>query len=158
MMNQRTSAQFRATVMILTVAAIACAFVHSAMPAEVSSDESGGLVDILREIFDAVGIKCDPDEHIVRKAAHFTEYTVIGMLLTSCAYSLDCFQCYRFTGYILFAGLGTAFIDETIQLFSEGRAGLVADIWIDFSGIVFGTSVMLLFYFVYQRNKRKRKR
>ena len=63
---------------------------------------------------------------------------------------------YRYIPYVFFAGLGTAFVDETIQLFSEGRAGMITDMWIDFSGVVLGTAIMLLFYFVYQRIRRKK--
>ena len=150
-MDKRASTRFRVIVLILTAAAIAFAFIHSAMPADVSSEESAGVLDFLYNFLRAVGISAELTDHIVRKLAHFTEFTAIGMLLTTCAYSFD-----RFTVYVFFAGLAAAVTDETIQLFSEGRSGQISDVLLDFSGIVLGTAVMLLFYFVYQRIRRKK--
>lgn len=54
----------------------------------------------------------------------------------------------------MFAGLSAALIDETIQLFIEGRAGMIADVWIDFAGVVTGALLLLAFYAVYRRTKR----
>ena len=155
-MNKRASTRFRVIVMILTAAAIAFAFIHSAMPADVSSEESAGVLDFLYNFLRAVGISAELTDHIVRKLAHFTEFTAIGMLLTTCAYSFDRFKPYRYTVYVFFAGLAAAVTDETIQLFSEGRSGQISDVLLDFSGIVLGTAVMLLLYFVYQRIRRKK--
>ena len=155
-MIQRSSARFRVIVFILTAAAITFAFVHSAMPASVSAEESAGVLEIIYNFLRTIGISAEITDHIVRKLAHFSEYTAIGMLLTSCAYSFDRFKPYRYLAYVFFAGLGTAFVDETIQLLSEGRAGMITDMWIDFSGVVLGTAIMLLFYFVYQRIRRKK--
>lgn len=126
------------------------------MPASVSAEESAGVLEIIYNFLRTIGISAEITDHIVRKLAHFSEYTAIGMLLTSCAYSFDRFKPYRYLAYVFFAGLGTAFVDETIQLFSEGRAGMITDMWIDFSGVVLGTAIMLLFYFVYQRIRRKK--
>ena len=155
-MNQRATARFRVIVFILTAAAIVFAFVHSAMPDDLSSKESEGVFAFLCGILRFFGAGENLTEHIVRKLAHFSEYTAIGMFLTSCAYSFDRFKPYRYLAYVLFAGLGTAFVDETIQLLSEGRAGMIIDMWIDFSGVCLGTAVMLLFYFAYQRIRRKK--
>ena len=57
---------------------------------------------------------------------------------------------------MLGAGLLTAVIDETIQLFVEGRAGMIADVWIDFGGVVTGTLIMLGFYAVVRSRKKKK--
>ena len=57
--------------------------------------------------------------------------------------------------YVLFAGLLAAVIDETIQLFVEGRAGMIVDVWIDLGGVVFGSLLMLGFYALYRRKKIK---
>ncbi|MBQ2441799.1 MAG: VanZ family protein [Ruminococcus sp.] len=155
-MIQRSSARFRVIILVLTAAAIVFAFVHSAMSSNISSQESRWAYVFLNGILKAFGAGYQLSEHFVRKLAHFSEYTAIGMLLTSCAYSFDRFKPYRYLAYVFFAGLGTAFVDETIQLFSEGRAGMITDMWIDFSGVVLGTAIMLLFYFVYQRIRRKK--
>ena len=156
-MKQRASLFFRVVFIILTAAMITFAFVHSAMPAKISARESGGILDLLYALLPRLGINLDLTDHIVRKLAHFTEFTAIGMLSTTCAYSFDRFKPYRYIVYVLFTGMSTAFIDETIQLFSEDRAGMITDVWIDFSGVILGTAVMLLFYIIYQRIRKKMK-
>ena len=40
------------------------------------------------------------------------------------------------------AGLTAAFIDESIQLFVEGRAGTVPDMWVDLASVVTGCLVV----------------
>ena len=43
-------------------------------------------------------------------------------------------------------GLTAAFIDETIQLFVEGRGSSVADMWVDLAGAVIGILVSELIF------------
>ena len=97
-------------------------------------------------------------ESFIRKAAHFSEYFAIGGLLMSCAYGFDRLRPQRFGVRVLFAGMLTALIDETIQLFSEGRAGMIADVWIDMGGVVCGAALMLGFYTLLRRRRAKKKR
>ena len=44
-MQQRASIRFRVVFFVLTAAMLAFAFIHSAMPAQVSAEESGGVLD-----------------------------------------------------------------------------------------------------------------
>ena len=55
-------------------------FLHSAMPADMSSAESGFLVDILTKVFHLT-ISVETLTFIIRKAAHFTEYLLLGLSL-----------------------------------------------------------------------------
>jgi len=48
--------------------------------------------------------------------------------------------------YVMMIAVFTAVIDETIQLFSEGRAFAVLDIGIDTLGVIFGLLLCTLFY------------
>ena len=155
-MSIRASKRFTIIIFALTAAVIAFAFIHSSMPAEVSQGESGGVLDFLVRILKAIGLSAELTDHIVRKAAHFTEFTAMGMLFTSCAYCFDRFRPYRFTSQIMLAGLSTAVIDETIQLFVEGRAGMIKDVLLDFSGVVTGFAVMLAFYLIYIRIRKRK--
>ena len=91
-MQQRASIRFRVVFFVLTAAMLAFAFIHSAMPAQVSAEESGGVLDFLYSLLPRLGISMELTDHIVRKLAHFTEFTVIGMLATTCAYSFDRLQ------------------------------------------------------------------
>lgn len=56
----------------------------------------------------------------------------------------------------MLAGLSTAVIDETIQLFVDGRAGMIKDVLLDFSGVVTGFAVMLAFYLIYIRIRKRK--
>ncbi len=78
---------------------------------------------------------------LVRKAAHFSEYTLLGYLMG--------LLCVRRDGRSRFflpeaACLGAAFIDEGIQLFSAGRAAQLRDVCIDLSGATLGLTMALV--------------
>lgn len=154
MKKSQTSLRFRVIVFILTAGMIAFAFIHSSMPADLSSEESEGVMVILQNILDFFGFSTELTDHIVRKAAHFAEYTAIGMLLVSCAYSFSRTKPYRYYSQILFAGLATAVIDETIQLNVAGRSGQITDVLLDFSGVITGSVFMLLFYMIYRKIRK----
>ncbi|MGN1432871.1 MAG: VanZ family protein [Ruminococcus sp.] len=156
MKKSQSSIRFRVIVFILTVGMIAFAFIHSSMPADVSGEESESVMDFLQYILNALGFSAELTDHIVRKAAHFAEYTAIGMLLVSCAYSFSRTKPYRYYSQILLTGLATAVIDETIQLNVEGRSGQITDVLLDFSGVITGAVVMLIFYMIYRKIRKIR--
>ena len=110
--SRRTGKVFRAVVFALTAFMIGFAFVHSSMSAAASSVESAEALDFITQIFRSFGFSIEMTDHIIRKLAHFSEFTVIGGLLTSCAYSFDRFKPYRYIFAVLFTGLFTAVIDE----------------------------------------------
>lgn len=154
MKKSQTSLRFRVIVFILTAGMIAFAFIHSSMPADLSGEESKGVMVILQNILDFFGFSTELTDHIVRKAAHFAEYTAIGMLLVSCAYSFSRTKPYRYYSQIFFAGLAAAVIDETIQLNVAGRSGQITDVLLDFSGVITGAVFMLLFYMIYRKIRK----
>lgn len=156
MNNNRASRRFTIIIFILTACSIAFAFVHSTMPADVSQDESQGVMRVITNLFGFFGLSEELLEEILRKIAHFTEFSFIGAMLTSCAYAFDRIKPHRFYSQVLFAGLLTAVIDETIQLGSEGRASMVTDVLIDFAGVVFGGAVMFAVYAIYRRIRKIR--
>ena len=126
---------------ILIVAWICVIWGHSMQPAVVSEGESGKFLAILSKVLPFLA-ENENGMFIVRKAAHFTEYLILGVLL-----------CMEFSTYLrgiwerflnpLFSGLFVCFIDETIQLFVEGRSGEIRDMWIDFAGVALGTLIVL---------------
>lgn len=154
MKKSQTSLRFRVIVFILTAGMVTFAFVHSSMPADLSGEESESVMDFLQYIFNFFGFNAELTDHIVRKAAHFTEYTAIGMLLVCCAYSFSRTKPYRYYSQILFAGLATAVCDETIQLNVPGRSGQITDVLLDFSGVITGAVIMLIFYSVYRKIRK----
>lgn len=54
------------------------------------------------------------------------------------------------------AGLLTAVIDETIQLNVPGRAGMITDVWLDFSGVLTGAVLMLVAFVIYIRIRKNK--
>lgn len=154
MKKSQTSMRFRVIIFILTAGMIAFAFIHSSMPADLSSEESESVMGVLQYILNFLGFSAELTDHIVRKAAHFAEYTAIGMLLVSCAYSFSRTKPYRYYSQILFAGLATAVIDETIQLNVAGRSGQITDVLLDFSGVITGAVFMLLVYMIYRKIRK----
>ena len=155
MKDNRASKRFSVIVFALTACMMIFAWGHSCFPADLSSMESNWVVNLFWKFFRLFGAQEAPDEQLIRKLAHYSEYTAIGALMLSCAYSRDRLRPHRFWAFVLGAGLLTAVIDETIQLFVEGRAGMIIDVWIDFGGIVTGSLIMLGFYAIVRRRKKK---
>lgn len=113
------------TLIILTLIII---WGQSFLPPYASEQESGFIVDILEKIVGSGNI----NEELIRKTAHFLEYLILALELTA-----------FFGDWKLLYGLGTACIDETIQIFS-GRGSSLVDVWIDFAGFIAGTLIMKL--------------
>ncbi|MBQ9604457.1 MAG: VanZ family protein, partial [Firmicutes bacterium] len=129
----------------LTIAMIAFIWGHSMMPADISSDESGWVSNILGFLFRLDGRDI---EGMVRKCAHFLEYMVLGILLT-----IDtCVLLKRpFAVSSLAIGLFVPLVDETIQLFTLGRSGSIFDIWLDFCGFVTGIICSVIIYHIIKK-------
>lgn len=77
--------------------------------------------------------------HILRKLAHFSEFTALGFSLTWRLNLKD-----RRWSLPLLLGLLVACVDESIQLYVPGRSGQVSDVWIDFAGACLGWCVFRL--------------
>lgn len=152
--EKQCSKRFKIIIFTLTACLIAFAFIHSLMPADISGEESESVMNFFQIIFNSLGFSAELTDHIVRKVAHFTEYTAIGSMLMCCAYSFNRFKPYKYYIYMLFAGLAAAVCDETIQLNVVGRSGQIVDVLIDFSGIITGTLIMLLAFTIYKRIRR----
>ena len=135
---------------ILTLCVVAFIFMHSLTPATLSAEESGAVTDWLSKL-----LPFQLTDHIVRKLAHFTEYSVLGFVTSFTVYSF--FK--KPTGGIfikLFFTIFTAVIDETIQLNISGRSGQVTDVLLDFSGSVTGiiiSTLLILIYLLYKKRK-----
>lgn len=121
---------------LLALLWIALIFVHSYLPASKSRAESGSVLVWVQTILPWM------THSLLRKLAHFAEFAMLGVFLTGAFY--------RAKNYTLLKPLAFALLialcDETIQLFSEGRAGMLRDVWLDLSGAVFGTILMWLIF------------
>ena len=112
-------------------------FSNSLAPADISGGASSRALEIVQNILAALRWDIPVTEHFLRKAGHFSEYLALGLLLAA---TLRAYMPRAGMGIFLplFAGLMTAVLDETIQLFVEGRSGQVSDVLLDFSGVLAG--------------------
>jgi len=128
--------------LITTLIIMAFIFIQSALPGDLSSNESNIFVQILVALFD---VDADSAGFAVRKCAHFTEYLVLGgsaMLL---------FSEMRLAGLIAWAvGAAYAVTDEFHQIFVAGRSCEVRDMCIDAAGVLCGVLVIA----VWRRRKK----
>lgn len=113
---------------------------NSLLPASLSSSQSGFVADILYPPFEDI-IEVNKFYQIIRKLAHFTEFMLLGIVFSLFYLSIGKNKYYFIT---LIHGLIVAIIDETIQLFIPGRAGLITDVLIDTSGVLFGLFIIIL--------------
>ena len=139
---------------IITFFVIGFIWWNSSKNGEESSGISQGVFYEIMQIFARIGISTDITEHIIRKLAHFTEFTALGILL-SIDTVLFLKNMKQYVWIPLFIGLLVALIDETIQLFPIGRSSSVKDVWIDFSGVIFGTILLLVLKQIYLFKLRK---
>lgn len=112
---------------------------NSMKVANVSSEDSGRILGIIHGLLSTFGVRAFwLTEHVLRKMGHFMEYTLLGILLYRCLRSIGLSGEKRWFIHIII-GYMVPFLDETIQLFVEGRSGQISDVWLDCAGIAFGT-------------------
>lgn len=119
-------------------------FGHSATPAVYSSQESGFVTEILNKILSGIGITAIAfSDGVVRKLAHFTEYTGLGILMTLSLLRYPLFQGKK-RWLLIPVGFVIACIDEGIQYFTPGRDCNIKDVCLDTCGVAFGVAVSWL--------------
>ena len=120
----------------------------NSMMTGISSDAvSGGLLEFLGRFIPA--LLTEAGHTFLRKAAHFSEFALLGLLFCG-RHRLV----HRNTPpHLMGFGLAVACIDETIQIFTPGRASSLIDVWIDTSGFALGLAVILTAYKIYNNIK-----
>ena len=82
-------------------------------------------------------------DKVVRKLAHYTLYTIGGMLIISFIYTLEKSKKEKILYSIAF-GICFVITDEVHQLFVPGRTGRLLDVGIDTLGIITGVLIFLI--------------
>ena len=130
------------------------------------SEESGNLsrtitVSITKNIKEIQELKSDEKneildtiEKVIRKLAHFSEYTLVGILLMSLISTFNLKQINRF---LISLGIGFLYAcsDEFHQLFVPGRTAKFTDVLIDTAGVCIGCFIIYLILLVIKRYKAK---
>ncbi len=90
-----------------------------------------------------------------RKLAHFTEYMILGFLLSSLLAHRDGRGRF-FLPWLLCAGVSS--VDESIQLITPGRWGQLRDVALDMAGATMGLVVCVVFLAILTFRERRRRR
>lgn len=118
---------------------------NSLVPGTGSGSLSLAVVDALRGALRAAGLADGwVTNLLVRKTAHFTEYAVLGVIVSSTLLAGGPLRGRR----LLLAAVVLVLvpsIDETIQLFVPGRCGAITDVMIDCCGAAAGTFIRTRF-------------
>ncbi len=146
---------------LLTLLWMTVIFMFSAKNADDSTEQSSFVTNILMNIFSNVYRNSDLSDKMqiiesmsfaIRKAAHFSIYSVLGLLSFLSVYYLT-----KFSNKTPFISLLICFIyacsDETHQLFVPGRSGQLRDVFIDFSGALLMTLIILAVRKIYRKIK-----
>ena len=122
----------------ITIAVMLFIFIQSALPGELSGAESNIVVQFIASI---TGWNEELLSIFVRKAAHFTEFLILGICL---AINMQDQRAKR---------IGTAYAvtDEFHQLFVPDRACSLIDVCIDSAGVACG----VLIYFIFKWRKTR---
>ncbi len=130
-------------------------FSNSLTPAEQSSEKSQGVLETVEEIIHKYDEDVELSHHFVRKAAHFIEFFVLGVLL-SLSGTVWSSSLSRLMLHSAAAGLIIALIDETLQLFVKGRDSSVVDVWLDFSAVIVAHLLFFVFVIIVKRIKHEK--
>lgn len=146
---------------LLTLLWMTVIFMFSAKNADDSTEQSSFVTNILMNIFSNVYRNSDLSDKMqiiesmsfaIRKAAHFSIYSVLGLLSFLSVYYLT-----KFSNKTPFISLLICFIyacsDEIHQLFVPGRSGQLRDVFIDFSGALLMTLIILAVRKIYRKIK-----
>lgn len=132
---------------VLTIFWICIIFSFSLQPSDKSEQVSDGVGQLIvehsapevAEKFDSLSvIEWKSFYKFVRKCAHFIEFFILGILMSMSMRQNHVVHKKRIA-FVLCAVV--AIIDETIQLFVPGRAGLVTDVILDNCGSLAGICV-----------------
>ena len=142
---------------IIVIAIMAFIFFQSALPADLSSEESGRVVDLIVRLFQGVApIDRETLVFIVRKGAHFTEYMILGGFLVPAVKEWMAVDTTpvpvvreRITAWL--AGTLYAVTDEIHQSFVPGRSCELRDIGIDSCGVLTGVLIVSLVIWLKER-------
>lgn len=148
---------------VLTILWMAVIYVYSAQPGDESGETSLGAGMMFGRIF-VPGFDdwteerqieyAEKIDHPVRKAAHFTEYTILGIFVAS-AYLSDKKRGYKRFFVPWMVGSLYAASDELHQRFVPGRNGNLPDVILDSSGAAFGVCIVLLITYITLKQKTK---
>ena len=137
---------------LLILANLAFIWGNSLLDGADSGNLSGGILAWVNSILGLDASGAELLHHLIRKAAHFTEFACLGCLL-AWRWSMDHAPNELLLPALL--GMAAAVVDETIQLFTPDRGPSLKDVWIDTSGVITGVMLLILGQYVWKKYKLK---
>lgn len=136
---------------------MAVIFFMSAMPGDVSDEQSGAVVEIVSQVLEELGVSYPSSspvslELLVRKAAHMTEYAILFWLYRR-ALRLSGARRPGLCALVLCALYAAS--DEFHQMFTQDRGPSPVDVAIDTAGAALMGGVLALFENMRRRMRRK---
>lgn len=144
---------------ILMIASFTAIFVFSSQNGDLSEDTSKGFTRKILEILQ-IGKNLSEQEmnqliensqHIIRKLAHFTIYSIAGINIFLFINTYDIKWKNKLFSTLLI-GMTYATLDEIHQMFSGDRTPAILDVFIDASGVLMG----IFIYIVVAKSIKKR--
>lgn len=123
---------------------------NSLLPGEVSGAFSDWVKSLLEALLPGDGVDTSGGG-LLRKAAHFTEFALLGMVLSWLLGMLN-----KGRLGVLAWGAAVACVDETIQRFVPDRGPSLKDVAIDCGGVLAGMILFCLGY-TYLKGKKRTK-
>ena len=145
--------------LLCIIATMITIFIFSAQSAQESSELSGKFVEIVIKIFipDYNNLSFSEQQKIqekisfiVRKTAHFTEFSFLGFFLMLHLITIgNIFKQIKFKIFLRsiiswFFGTFYAVTDEIHQSFVTNRYSSIKDVFIDSSGVLFGIFILII--------------
>lgn len=119
---------------------------NSLLPGEISQAFSDWVKEILSCLLPGGSSAHGQGSGLLRKIAHFTEFTALGCLL---CWRAGVLKKQSFVPFL--QGVAAACIDECIQIFSPGRAARITDVLLDSCGVVTGLLLLNLGYTIVKK-------
>jgi VanZ family protein len=126
---------------------------NSLLPGKDSGELSGFVGQLLQKLLPFLDLESGTGMHLLRKAAHFSEFAALGFSFTWLYGMLSKKKRWALT-LPLISGAAAAAIDETIQRFSPDRGPSIKDVGIDTCGVIAGILILTLVHWLFTHKKR----
>lgn len=155
----------RTILIILLIGTFSIIFGFSSQDSEKSSSISRRVTEIITNPIKSIQEKPEQEkekildriESVVRKLAHFSIYTVVGLLLMALFNTYKLKEINRISCSLIL-GVIYATSDEIHQSFIPGRGPQVTDVMIDTMGVLLGILLVMLVIKIYKKIVLKNKK
>ncbi len=138
---------------LLIIANLALIWGNSLIPGELSGRISGFVAELIGKLLGVAPGESQAGHGLLRKIAHFSEFSCLGLLL-AWRLSMAGQSGKNLVCQTLLGSLTAACMDETIQIFVDGRGSSLIDVWIDACGAAVGMMILLIGYYLSKKRKQ----